>query len=464
MEKVFRKKEVRFLSAIILSIALVLLPHPALSRDSILLDAETSHLLKLYSDPLIKVSGLSPHNIHIFLQATNQVNALASPGRIVLYSGLVLKTQTPEELQGVIAHEIAHIAAGHIPTLVEQRTRAGWVLVASQIIGLGAIIAGLAPLGVLVLAGGSSIGSYSALGETRTAEASADQAALSYLDRARISGRGLVNFFRREFLPKEQAYTLASRAAINPYTRTHPLSADRLRFLDKRVKRAASYNEKTPPVLQFAHNMVLAKLYGFTQTPQATMQKYSDNSMPSRYARAIMFAYHLADRKKSLAAIDSLIADQSNNPFFHELKGYVLSQGGNLSRAITSYQKALALAPDNLIMRLEIGNILVRSDVPALVEQGITHLRLAGQDPMLSRSTYRPIARGYGALGQIGLAELATAEALISENKSAAALRHAKRALKKIAASDRVSRLRAQDIIAILEDKTSAHKKRKKNR
>lgn len=458
------KQEMKQWLNVILLTFVLLTPASALARGNILLDAETDALLKTYAAPLLKASLLPKNSVSIYLESSSQVNALASPGLIILFSGLVLKTQNPEELQAIMAHEIAHIAAGHIPTLVAQRSKATLLTVASQIVGLGAIISGLAPLGALILAGGTSVGTYSALGETRVAEASADQAALSYLDKAGISGRGLISFFGREFVPREQAYASAFRIAPNPYTRTHPLSVNRMSYLDQRVKQSASYNKKAPKSLQFAHEMVQAKLYGFIKSPQATLEKYSDNSMQSRYARAIMYAYHLSNRNKSVALIDSLIAQQPKNPYFYELKGYVLSRTSLFNDSVVRlYQKALALAPNNLVMRLEIGNVLINTGKKKLVLQGITHLKLAANDFELARSTFRPMARGYGILGQIGLAELATAEALLSENKAPLAIRHAERALKKIPLNDKISRLRAEDIIAILGGPNrSAQKKRKK--
>lgn len=446
-----RASKAAALGALALCLALTTAPLRAVARGSILLDAETMALFRAYADPLIEVAGMQPHNIKIYLEGTNQVNALASPGQIILFSGLVLKTQTPEELQGIIAHEIAHIASGHIPTLVNQRQKASLLSSAATLIGIGAIIAGLAPLGALIIAGGSSTAYYSALGETRVAEASADQAALSYLDRAQISGRGLISFFRREFLPREQSQAAVYRVAPNPYRRTHPLSSDRLIFLEKRVQNARSYNNPTSPALQKAHEMISAKLYGFTQKPQATLERYSGNSAPARYARAVMFAYHLSDRQKSLALLNSLIREQPNNAYFHEMKGYVISRSGNTRKALASYQTAIRLAPYNLIMRLEIGNVLARSNEPLLIRQGITHLRLASQDKSIAPSTYRPMARAHGVLGEIGLAELATAEALLIQGDRTAALTRAKKALRKLPQSDRVHRLRAQDIISILD-------------
>ena len=187
---------------------------------------------------------------------------------------------------------------------------------ASQVLGFGAIIAGLGPLGAIILAGGSSISTYSALGETRIAEASADQAALTYLERAHISGRGLISFFEREFVPQERAAALAYRTQPVPYFRTHPLSEDRLRYLSRRVQRARYYGAPTSTEQQQRHDMVRAKLYGFSKSPELVLKRYppSDRSLAARYARAVMFAYRRPNRAETLQLIDALIAENAAQP------------------------------------------------------------------------------------------------------------------------------------------------------
>ena len=435
--------------------------------QGILFDAETDAVFRSYADPLIAAAGLPTQSIDVYLQASEDINAFAVPGRIVLYSGLVLETETPEELEGVIAHEIAHIVGGHTSVIVGQASKAGLVTLASVILGFGAIIAGLGPLGPLVLAGGTSIGTYSTIGEIRTLEASADQAALTYLDRAGRSGRGLISFFDREFSVRERAAATAARRRPNPYARTHPLTRDRMEMLEHRVPLSAAYKTPTSPKKQLAHDMMRAKLFAFIKQPTATLEKYpfSDQSLPARYARAIMFAHHNPDIGRALQLIGGLIQDYPRNPYFHELRGYMLTRAARLNEAALAYDRAIALTPNSAIMRLEIGAILVNAESnPPLVRKGLTYLKVAAAKPGFSQYVHRHLARGYGTLGQIGLAELSTAEAFSSEKRMKPAIKHATRALKLIPKSDHVNRLRAQDILASLnqEDAEKEKKEQKK--
>ena len=126
---------------------------------------------------------------------------------------------------------------------------------------------------------------------------------------------------------------------------------------------------------------------------------------------------------------------------------------------MAAYDQAIRLAPASAIMRLEIGTVLVNSNDRGLVEKGLAHLKVAASQAHFARYVYRAMARGFGALGQIGLAELSTAQALIEEKRPKDARRHAERALKHIPKSDRVNRLRAQDIIVAVSG--SAGKARK---
>ena len=57
----------------------------------------------------------------------------------------------------------------------------------------------------------------------------------------------------------------------------------------------------------------------------------SDTSLPARYARAIS-TYRHGEMRDALAQIDALIQAQPNNPYFHELKGQALLEGGRARR------------------------------------------------------------------------------------------------------------------------------------
>ena len=71
-----------------------------------------------------------------------------------------------------------------------------------------------------------------------------------------------------------------------------------------------------------------AKLLGYT-APKQAVTKYpeSDQSVPAHYARA--YAYHLGGYPdKAIAEANALLATDAHDPYFLELKGQILLEGG----------------------------------------------------------------------------------------------------------------------------------------
>lgn len=115
------------------------------------------------------------------------VNAFAAPGgQVVLFSGLIEKADSPEEVAGVLAHEIAHATERH-PMQSMLRT-AGVFLLASLVVGDTSALGSIASEGAKVLL----VLSYS-----RDTEREADRIGMELLNRAGIRGDGLVKFFAR---------------------------------------------------------------------------------------------------------------------------------------------------------------------------------------------------------------------------------------------------------------------------
>ena len=213
------------------------------AEAQILLDAEMEEVLRSYANPLIRAAGRRPDSIEVLVINEDQINALASPGLIQLYSGLILETETPSELEGILAHEIAHIVGEHIPRGKAVAHAPGIISIASFLLGIGAVAVGLPELGVLLIGGGPAVSFYQQRGIVRSFEATADQAALTYLNNANLTGVGLVNFFTREFAPYERFLKENLGASVNPYALTHPLAVERLGALQTRI-------DNEPPHLQ----------------------------------------------------------------------------------------------------------------------------------------------------------------------------------------------------------------------
>ena len=102
-----------------LALALSLAP-PAAAQDedddrtTVLRDSEAELLFRDISRPLIIAAGLDPGSVDVVLVNDSDINAFVATGqRVYIHSGLILAADDVNELQGVIAHELGHVAGGH---------------------------------------------------------------------------------------------------------------------------------------------------------------------------------------------------------------------------------------------------------------------------------------------------------------------------------------------------------------
>ena len=169
--------------------------------------------------------------IRITVIETAAVNALAVPGgRVVIFSGLIDKARTPDEVAGVLAHEMTHVALRH-PTKALLR-QMGVSLLARA---LGGDVGGAADVAVL-------------LNGSRRAETAADKGAVDLLANAHISVRGLRDFFLRmhdEDRRKVKDTTRQMLDRLGNFAATHPGDSERAAM----VAAAAPQESTTTPAL-----------------------------------------------------------------------------------------------------------------------------------------------------------------------------------------------------------------------
>ncbi|MEO1206461.1 MAG: M48 family metallopeptidase [Pseudomonadota bacterium] len=145
------------------------------------------------------------------------VNAFAAPGdRIVLTHGLIKKSGSPDELAGVLAHEMGHGLELHPETGIVRSL--GLSAVAQLLLG-GA--GNLSNLGVML----------TQLAYSRDAEREADQRALDVLRKADVSAKGLAVFFRRIGKLDQRGNKDGGYAGLD-VLRSHPQTAERLRAVE----------------------------------------------------------------------------------------------------------------------------------------------------------------------------------------------------------------------------------------
>ncbi len=432
--------------ALTLALALVL-GAPGTSRaQTILRDAELERSLRELARPIIVAAGLSPAQVKILVLDDSSLNAFVLNSQtIMIHSGLMLKMTRPEMLQGVIAHEVAHIANGHLTRRPENARNAR----NAAMIGL-ALSAALATQSPSAAAG-VAIGTQSSaqrvfLSHTRAEEASADQSGLRYLSRAGIDPSGFVEVL--EIFSGQEALSAGRQ---DPYVLSHPLSRDRLRAARGYAAAYGKGISGTDAASAYWYGRAHAKLSAYLRNPGWTLRriKKGDTSDAALVARAV--ANHQARKTgPALAAADQLIAKRPDDAYAHELKGWILLESRQFGAATSAYARAVELAPSQPLILAGYGRALLAQDTAASNAKALQVLEKSRSVDPVNPSMLRDLGLAYARIGETGMASVVTAERYALSGRLKDAAIHAKRASGLLPRGSTGWR-RAQDILLAAE-------------
>jgi beta-barrel assembly-enhancing protease len=177
--------------------------------DEELHDDTVSAFVGKIKDRICKANNIAGDTIMLHILKKDEVNAFVLPGRhLIVNSGLIRHCRNPEELSGVIAHEIAHLERGHVMKKLTKE------------VGLSMLT---------VMAGGDSSGEIgrqtlkllSSTAFDRELENEADMDAVHMMAKADIDPEHLANLLFR--FSQEQKSVATGFKWLN----THPDSQDR---------------------------------------------------------------------------------------------------------------------------------------------------------------------------------------------------------------------------------------------
>jgi predicted Zn-dependent protease len=415
-------------------------PEPARAQEQatrglpIIRDTEIEQLMRDYATPILKTAGLAQQNVRIIILNDRSFNAFVMDGRhIFINAGALFDAKTPNEVIGVFAHETGHLAGGHLLRLREKLASAQTASIIAMLLGVGAAVAGAHSGGGGVGAGAilapQSAIQRSLLAYVRTQEDQADHAGVKFLTATGQSGKGMLDLFKR--LANDSLFDL-NRA--DPYLQSHPLPPDRVAALEVLVKSSPYFERKDPPELQLRHDLMRAKLSGFLDRPDTVARRYplGDHSLPARYARAIS-TYRHGSLQAALPQIDSLIQSEPNNPYFYEIKGQALLEGGHPAEAIIPLRRAVALAHSAPLIDIMLGQALIATNNTKNAEEAVPLLRTALMREPEAPDAYAQLAMAYGRKGDIAQADLAAAQAAFNRGDIKTAVQLASRAKTRLA-------------------------------
>lgn len=447
----------RFLRLAALLVAVLAFAARPAAAQEILRDAETEALLHDLAAPLIKAADLDPANVQVLLVGDPSINAFVAGGQIVwINSGLLSAADNANQVQGVIAHELGHVAGGHAVRMSEGIKPATGISLLSLVLGAAAIAAGSAEGGMGIIQAGqqAALGKYLAF--SRNQESSADLAGASYLSKAGISGKGSIEFFKK-LQNMEFRYSMPQ----DTYASTHPLSADRIAVLDGVYEKDPAWNRPIDPAIEARFERVKAKLIGYVDEPQQTFIKYpeSDQTIPAHYARA--YAWHKsAYPEKAMAEVQALMRAEPHDPYFLELEGQIMLESGHPEQAIPALREAVARSDNQPLIAVLLGHALIATEDPANYGEAEKVLRLAVARDRENPFAWYQLGVVYAARGDTVRASLASAERYQMTGNDQLALLNADRALQGLKEGT-PDWLRAQDIAMVARAAVEQQRKKR---
>jgi len=414
----------RLCSSILLLVVVLVSPQYAYGL-AIISDEETEQFLYNTASPYYSAANIPINRNKIFIVQDNNLNAFISDGNnLFINTGTIIAADNRNELSGVIAHEVGHIAGGHILRNKIQAQELQRVELASLILASAAAVAGRrADAAMAVMLGGQSslLNAYTSFRVTQ--ERSADEAALKYLAITGESPVGMLNFMK-----KIRTQNKMTGNEENPYFRTHPITIERINFIEEAVK-----NSKYKPIFVPDDELyrIKAKLTGFLMEPEETYRKYpnSDNSIAAQYARAIA-DFKALRINTAISKTDKLIKTEPSNPYFRELKAQIYMETGKIEKAKIEYAKALKLLPHSPLFQINWAQAALEAHPsPNEIKQIINILNQA----VIKYPTpfaWLLLSQAYAAQGNTAYSEYAAAEYSLGIGETAIAKQHILRAQK----------------------------------
>ena len=431
-------------------IIFIFIPLKNLSTQNIQLiqDAEIENTLLEWILPIYEVAGLSSNSVKIYIINDEQINAFVAGGQnIFIRTGLILNASEPDAIIGVMAHEIGHIAGGHLIRTYSAQEQATTTAVVGTIITLGLLAMGKVmdldiKDGTNLATIGPTIAQRSFFKHSRENEKTADISAIKYLLAVQRPIEPLIKLLK--IIGKKE---LLHENRQDPYLRTHPFVKDRVEILESSGVNKFTKNFKE----KIQYERMVAKIIAFTKSPGKTLLLYpSENgSLVNSYARAIAY-FKMPDLEKGLKEINALIKNNPEDPYFPELLGQMLFENGEIEKAIEALELSSKLLPTEPNIMLALANAQMEAEKKHLTlkaRKNLNEIIKIAPDKIFA---WRLLSIAEERLGNRGNANLAAAEEAYRSGKFKLAIIFAEKARKnfnKGAPND----LRAEDIIFFAE-------------
>jgi predicted Zn-dependent protease len=431
------RKTARSFAAMLLFASLPIAACAGMIRDTEL----ESGLQKLMA-PLVEAARYPPNSIAVRIIINPNYNAFVAGEQIIyVHSGLILNASSAEEIIGVMAHEIGHLKAGHVPrrdTAIADANSAR-ALAALAAIGVAAGGGGDAAVGALI--GGQDQVTRKLMQTIRYDEAIADEIGLSLLDKSGISANGLRDMMQR--MATQRALPESSQSR---YYQTHPNVAERLSIYRDHVSRQNGRSNPISDEILVLVDRLKTKMRAYVEPPQSILSQFDDaDALNHLYAKSIAL-YRRGELSAAMKVVDILIEMAPGDAFFHEFRGDILLSMANPTAAALAYKQAISIRPKSPQILLNYGRALILSGKAKDLNDAISTLEQARDGEPNWTFAYRQLAIAYGRAGRLADADITLADEALMTGDTQQAVKMAKRSLSHGTVRDQIQN-RANDIL-----------------
>ena len=326
-------------------------------------DTELETKLESLLAPLVQASNISSQ-IKVRIILDSSYNAFVTGDNIIyLHSGLLLEAETLEEVMGVMAHELGHIASGHVARKGESIQKARGASLLSTALAAAAAIGGSGELAAGLLVGGNDRAARQFYYGSRINEAVADEWALEMLDELEISSDGMAKMMQR--LSQQNVLPESHQSE---YYRTHPGTKQRLAVYEDHLAKS-NFKDSIMAEADYADfNRIVAKLSGYRNRPEQTIKSLGQTlennnlSIDERYELAIAY-FRYGNSDAAMRNIQSLLLDEPENPYFYELGGEIAFADQNLPSAIEYLTAAFDKSQQAPLIGMRLGRVLLATGI-----------------------------------------------------------------------------------------------------
>jgi predicted Zn-dependent protease len=276
---------------------------------------------------ILAATGPLSYEYRFFVVEEDQLNAFAVPGgSIYLFTGLIERAKSTDELAGVLGHEIVHIKGHHMarssgPDAISVLSLLASVMLARSS-GSGGQAAGIV---------GQAVAATRQAAYSRQLEMESDTLGTRYMAAAGFDPRGTLAFLK----------TMDQERQLNPldvpaYILSHPLTPERLANAELVVKSLAPKDREL-----------------FSASSAKPQQEDNEDLKKVQ----ILIRMERPNRKTVVTDYEKLVQNDPNNPALLHLLGFAQFQLGLLAPAQKNYEKSWRLRPDHVGLLREIGRL-----------------------------------------------------------------------------------------------------------